>query len=136
MVGLAAGLASSEHAAGRRALLALATEHRLLVSEVCDYELRRELIPIGASTSLRRLDEVSRELVYVPVTTTHWRAAAGLWAALRNQGRPGAPPASLDGDVLLAAQARSEDAAIVTANPGHFRDLCDVLTLAELHPNL
>jgi len=94
--------------------------HEVLVSEICDYELRRELLRLGAMRSLSHLDEISRELRYLPVTTTTWRAAARLWAMARRAGKPTASPDSLDGDVLLAAQARSEDATIVTTNTRHF----------------
>jgi predicted nucleic acid-binding protein len=94
--------------------------HEVLVSEVCDYELRRELLRLGALRSLSHLDELSRELRYLPVTTTTWRSAARLWAMARRAGRPTASPDSLDGDVLLAAQARAEDATIVTTNARHF----------------
>lgn len=41
-------------------------------------------------------------------------------AMARRAGKPTASPDSLDGDVLLAAQARSEDATIVTTNVRHF----------------
>lgn len=44
-------------------------EHELLLSEFADYELRRELLRIDSRRSLRRLDELTRELQYVPVTT-------------------------------------------------------------------
>ena len=37
--------------------------HELLVSEVADHELRRELLRIGATRSLAHLDELGRELV-------------------------------------------------------------------------
>ena len=37
-------------------------EHDVLLSEVADYELRRELIRIRATRSLARLDELAREL--------------------------------------------------------------------------
>jgi predicted nucleic acid-binding protein len=63
-----------------------ALEHEFLISEVADYELRRELIRIRATRSLARLDELSRELRYVPVTTATWRSAANLWAWLRCYG--------------------------------------------------
>jgi predicted nucleic acid-binding protein len=104
-----------------RAWLGTAVEaHEVLVSEICDYELRRELLRLGASRSLSHLDELARELRYLPVTTTIWRSAARLWAMARRAGKPTASPDSLDGDVLLAAQARSEDATIVTTNVRHF----------------
>jgi predicted nucleic acid-binding protein len=81
------------------------SEYDFLISEVADYELRRELIRIHASRSLARLDELSRELRYVPVTTATWRSAANLWAWLRRTGKAKAAEHGLDGDVLIAAQA-------------------------------
>lgn len=92
----------------------------VLISEVADYELRRELLRIGAPRSIAHLDELARELRYVPVTTATWRAAARLWAALRQAGRVTAPPEALDADVLIAAQALAEDATVVTSNVRHF----------------
>jgi predicted nucleic acid-binding protein len=98
-------------------------QHEFLLSEVADYELRRELIRIGATRSLTRLDELARELRYVPVTTATWRSGANLWAWLRRTGKPSAADSGLDGDVLIAAQAIAEQAAVVTTNPRHFEPL-------------
>jgi predicted nucleic acid-binding protein len=98
-------------------------EHAFLVSELADYELRRELLRIGAARSLARLDELTRELPYVPITTATWRRAAALWATARNAGNVTAPPDALDGDVLVAAQALEEGAVVVTTNARHFVDL-------------
>jgi predicted nucleic acid-binding protein len=84
--------------------------HNILVSELADYELRRELLRIGAARSLARLDELGRELLFVPVSTVVWRRAAALWAQARNDGNVTASPHALDGDVLLAAQALEEEA--------------------------
>jgi predicted nucleic acid-binding protein len=97
--------------------------HAFLVSELADYELRRELLRIGATRSILRLDELGRELQYVPVSTVVWRQAAALWAAARAVGNVTAPPAALDGDAIIAAQALEEDATIVTTNPKHFTAL-------------
>ena len=99
---------------------------------ICDYELRRELLRIGASRSLAHLDELGRELRYVSVTTATWRSAARLWALARRAGRPTADRASLDGNVLLAAQARAEEATIVTTNPRHFEMLAEAQRLEDL----
>lgn len=106
----------------RRAVL----EHELLLSEFADYELRRELLRIDSRRSLRRLDELTRELQYVPVTTATWRATARLWADQRRVGRP--TGAGTDGDLLLVVQAREELAAVVTLNEKHFAGLVDVYT--------
>lgn len=85
--------------------------------------MRRELLRIGGLHSLTRLDELARELLYVPVSTVVWRRAAELWAEARNAGVVTAPPEALDGDVILAAQAIEEDAVIVTTNVRHFEAL-------------
>lgn len=98
-------------------------EHAFTVSEIADYELRRELLRVGASASLSRLDELSRELSYAPITTAIWRRAAALWAVARSTGNVTAPPEALDGDVLMAAQALEEGAVIVTTNSKHFQAL-------------
>jgi predicted nucleic acid-binding protein len=121
-----------KHPEAKRWLAAIVGVHEVLVSEVCDYELRRELIRIGALRSLDRLDELERELRYVPVTTSVWRSAAQLWALGRRAGRPTADEASLDGDVLLAAQARAEDAVIVTTNARHFELFADARLWTEI----
>lgn len=101
--------------------------HDILVSEVADYELRRELLRIRAPRSIAHLDELGRELVYLPVTTATWRTAARFWATQRQTGRVTAPPDALDADVLIAAQALSEDAVVVTSNPRHFEGLARAL---------
>lgn len=105
-------------------------EHEFLLSEFADYELRRELLRINSRHSLRRLDELTRELRYVPVTTATWRATARLWAEQRLAGRPTGD--GLDGDLLLAVQAREELAAVVTLNEKHFAGLVDVLPVAAV----
>jgi predicted nucleic acid-binding protein len=73
-----------------------------------------------------------REIRYVPVTTTTWRAAARLWAVQRKAGRVTAAEGGLDGDVLLAAQALAEGAVIVTPNTRHFEPMVQAVTWREL----
>jgi predicted nucleic acid-binding protein len=97
-----------------------AAAHEMLLSEVADYELRRELRAIDSRRSFDRLDELTRELRYIPVTTATWRAAARLWALQRKAGRATAAEGRLNGEVLIAAQALAEDAIIVTPNTRHF----------------
>jgi predicted nucleic acid-binding protein len=104
----------------------------MLLSEVADYELRRELLRIDSRRSLGRLDELTREIRYIPVTTTTWRAAARLWALQRKAGRVTAAEGGLDGDVLIAAQALAEDAVIVTPNTRHFDSMVRALTWQEI----
>jgi predicted nucleic acid-binding protein len=107
--------------------------NEMLISEVSDYELRRELLRIGASRSLARLDELGRELRYLPVTTSTFRTAARLWAVSRGKGRPTADAHALDADVLIAAQALAEEAVVVTSNPKHFEGVVSALRWQDLH---
>jgi predicted nucleic acid-binding protein len=110
----------------------VAAAHEMLLSEVADYELRRELLRIDSRRSLGRLDELTREIRYIPVTTATWRAAARLWAVQRRGGRVTAAEGGLDGDVLIAAQALAEDAVIVTPNARHFDSMVRALTWQEV----
>ena len=89
--------------------------HRFYVPEIADYELRRELIRSGKTASLARLDafNAAEPDRYLALTTVEVQEAARLWAQARNQNRGGAPPEALDGDCLIAAQAR----LIVPDNP-------------------
>lgn len=94
---------------------------RVILPEVVDYEVRRELIRTNKLRSLRLLDGLPPRVEYLPITTTAMRIAADLWARARNAGIPTAAPQALDGDAVLAAQATALGVAIVVAteNPGH-----------------
>jgi predicted nucleic acid-binding protein len=78
---------------------------RVVVLEIADYEVRRELIRAGARAGVGRLDLLESVLDYDPITTAAARRAAELWAAVRNAGVPTAHPHALDADCVLAAQA-------------------------------
>jgi toxin FitB len=93
------------------------------VPEIVDYELRRELLRQGKQRSIGRLNKLS-QICLIPLTPETMRKAAELWAWVRNQGKPTASNKSLDGDVILAAQAilqlKSFDQVIVvTTNWKH-----------------
>lgn len=107
---------------------------RLVVPEIADYELRRELVRAGKTAGVARLDALGQTLGYAAITTTAMRLAADLWADARSQGRPTAPPEALDADVILAAQslslAPSDDVVVATTNPGH---LARYVTASEWH---
>jgi predicted nucleic acid-binding protein len=102
----------------------LARGVRVLIPEIADYELRRELLRAEKVAGLRRLDALVEALDYLPITTAVIRQAAVFWAEARRQGRPTADDKALDGDVILAAQAvlaKTEDdvAIVATENVGH-----------------
>jgi len=102
----------------------LAAGATFIVSEVADYEVRRELTRLIQSgqlppSRLDRLNQLGSLCRYLPVSTAMWRRAAELWADARMQGLPTASAASLDADVLIAAQAAEVQATVVTNNAGH-----------------
>ena len=120
------------HADTKEWLARVSGAHELLLSEVVDYELRRELLRIGARRSVLALDDLGRTITYVPVTTATWRGAAALWARARLAGRPSAAADALDADVLIAQQAISDGAVVVTRNKRHFEAFVAVMTLDEV----
>jgi hypothetical protein len=106
-------------------LLALdAAGARIVVPEIADYEVRRELLGKGAPAGLLRLDRLESGLEYDPISTMAMRRAADFWAMVRRTGVPTADPHALDGDCILAAQAsllggNGERVTIATTNVGH-----------------
>lgn len=101
---------------------ALNSGQRVIVPEIADYEVRRELLRAEKHAGLTRLDLLTQQLDYLPITTKAMRMAAHLWAQTRQRGRPTADDRALDGDVILAAQlltAELPDAVVATTNVGH-----------------
>jgi hypothetical protein len=95
---------------------------QILIPEVSDYEVRRELIRAGMTSSVIQLDQLARMFQYLAVTTAAWRKAAEFWAASRNQGQPTAGNQRLDCDAILAAQAATlslPETIIATTNAAH-----------------
>jgi predicted nucleic acid-binding protein len=107
---------------------------KIYIAEIIDYELRRKLLHLSrhpyqarkwARESLHYLDRLVAA-GYVPLTTETMRLAAQLWADSRMRGRSRDSEASLDVDVILAAQANQMEAQIVTTNEKHFHGIADV----------
>ncbi len=98
---------------------------RVVLPEMADYELRRELLRADKLAGLAALDALKAQLIFVPINTAMMRMAAELWAQMRKQGRPTAPDTALDADVILAAQtlvaarAMACNPVIATENVGH-----------------
>ncbi len=91
----------------------------IIIPEIADYEVRRELLRAGKRKGLERLDHLKRELTYLPLDSATMLRAAEFWAKARNQGQPTADPKELDCDVILAAQAERATAVVATENVGH-----------------
>ena len=104
----------------------LLKNYRVILPEIADYEVRRELIRAKRLEGIHRLDDWKSRLEYQPLTTATMLKAAEFWAEARQTGKPTASPEALDGDVILAAQAsliaESQGDRIVvvaTTNVGH-----------------
>jgi predicted nucleic acid-binding protein len=102
----------------------LAQGVEVIVPEIADYEVRRELLRAHRTRGLRRLDQAKRALTYLPLTTAVMMQAAEFWALARNQGRPTADNQALDADMILSAQfaavrSGDEEKVIATTNVGH-----------------
>ena len=104
----------------------VAKGYRLIVPEITDYEVRRELLRANKLAGIRRLDQLKNKLEYLPLTTATMLKAAEFWAEARQTGKPTASPEALDGDVILAAQASliaesqgDRPVVVATTNVGH-----------------
>ncbi len=101
----------------------------VLVPEIADYELRRELLRADKARSVAVLDRYKASVGYVPLTTEAMLLVAQFWATARQKGKPPAPDLALDADVILAAQAEvlrsggEDDIVIATTNEGHLSRL-------------
>lgn len=96
--------------------------YRIIIPEIIDYEIRRELIRANKVNGLGRLEQLITLGEYLPITTAAMRQAALLWAQARQQGQPTAGDKTIDADVILAAQAMTlavSDVVIATTNVGH-----------------
>jgi predicted nucleic acid-binding protein len=101
----------------------LAAGRTVIVPQIADYEVRRELLRAGRT--LEHLDRLRRALPFLPIDVAAMDRAAELWALAGNEGVPTAPPEALDADVILAAQAEVAGAVVATANVGHLARFID-----------
>lgn len=111
---------------------------KVVLTDLTDFEARRELLRRqgtaskrgdsdqlrGATSALRRLDDLHQTLTMATVTSSNWRKAAEFWAFLRVAGQPTAAEAELDGDAILAAVSvmtgdPGDEVIIATTNMGH-----------------
>ena len=97
---------------------------KIVIPEIVDYEVRRELLRAGRVSSVNRLDGLKARFDYLPLTTDAMRKAAELWAEVRQKGLATAPVENIDIDVILAAQALTcgvnlDDIVVATSNPRH-----------------
>jgi predicted nucleic acid-binding protein len=123
----------------RWAINLLAAGSRVFVPEIADYEVRRELLRVGATTGITRLDQVKATLEYASITTDVMLRAAELWADARRAGRPTAAPDALDGNCILAALALlaagpGDVVTVATDNVGHLARFVDARPWDQIVP--
>ena len=95
---------------------------RMIIPEIADYEVRRELLRANKTKGITRLDDLANLIEYLPIRTIAMRQAAKLWAQARQKGQPTAGDKTIDGDMILVAQAMTldvSDVVIATTNVGH-----------------
>ena len=118
----------------------IANGHRVLTSEICDYEVRRELLRANRPQSIARLDDLMLQVDVLPINRRTMLRAAELWAEARRRGRPTADPAALDADVIIAAQAQlfaeaiREPVVVVTTNARHLQQFVETRRWQEIEP--
>jgi len=101
---------------------------KVKVPAIADYEVRRSLLLYNKFRGIQSLNALRKKIGYIPVTPDAWLEAAQLWAQVRKQGLPTADNKTLDGDVILAAQARvierdGHEVIVATMNMRHLSRL-------------
>ena len=100
----------------------VAMGNRVIIPEIADYEVRRELLRANKTKGISRLDQLANVIEYLPLSTAAMHEAAQLWAKARQQGQPTANDKTIDADMILVAQSITlgvSDAIIATTNIGH-----------------
>lgn len=80
----------------------LAKGARVIIPDICDYEVRRELIRIGSS-SVKELNSLRELLDCYEVTFEVLAEAAELWAESRKISQPNKLEENIDVDCIIAA---------------------------------
>jgi predicted nucleic acid-binding protein len=126
-LGLASQARGKPRADGCRAWLVAieAAGSRVIIPEIVDYEVRRELVRVGATAGLRRLDALLARFPLLLLDRPALLRAAELWALVRRAGVPTADPHALDADAILAAQASVAvgPGSVATIGTGNARHL-------------
>lgn len=102
----------------------LAGRADVVIPDVAAFEVRREMLRLGATRKLAELAGLRGRFLRVEVTEDAWIKAAEFWALVRRAGRPTASPEALDADAILGGVAATvgmpgESVVIATTNARH-----------------
>jgi predicted nucleic acid-binding protein len=75
----------------------------ITVSDICDYEVRREFVRIK-SKSVQELDKLRKLIDFQEVTFDVLERAAEIWAEARSTNQPNKVKENIDVDCILTAQ--------------------------------
>jgi predicted nucleic acid-binding protein len=112
----------------------ISAQATVLVPEICDYELRRELARGKRTQAIKKLDDLRRATGFLPINSSVMLRAAELWAEARNRGLPTAHDKALDGDVILASAALQVGGTIATEDVGDLRQFVDARHWRDIKP--
>lgn len=109
----------------------------LIVPEITDYEIRRELLRANKPSSIAELNGLKSKFLFLPLTSAAMLKAAALWAESRQSGQPTGHAENIDVDVILAAQALTsglplDEIVVATTNVRHLTQF----VYAELWQNI
>jgi hypothetical protein len=139
--GLASNPRDSEEALRCKAWLRdlLAAGDRVMILEIIDYEVRRELLRAGKAKGIAKLDALGRQLGLLPSGGPVLVEASILWARARREGYQTAADKALDADVILAATAilaarEGFEVIVATGNVGHLGRFVDARAWDQIIP--
>jgi predicted nucleic acid-binding protein len=112
--------------------------NRVIMPEIADYEIRRELLRANKTKGIARLDNLAGSVEYLAIITPALREAAQLWAQARQQGQPTAGDKTIDGDMILVGQTITigvPNIVIATTNLGHLSRFIAAELWQNIDPN-
>jgi hypothetical protein len=112
-------------------------------SDLCDYEVRRNLILETNKkphlNSIKNLEELKELITFLPVSPSLLIQAASLWAEARVRGMPTADNKTLDVDIIICSQWQmlkeefpSRYIVIATTNVKHLSRFAEALSWREI----
>lgn len=110
----------------------------VIIPEISDYEVRRSLLKIESTKSIRKLDKLNSALSYLPINTPAMRKVAEFWAEARKQGKQTADNLALDGDMVLVGQVnqlqeiQNDDVIVATTNVRHIELFAEARNWVEI----